>query len=115
MLHIDGSMGEGGGQVVRSSLALSAVTGQPVRLTNIRAGRRKPGLLRQHLTGLRAAAEVCQAEVSGDALGSREVTFHPGSIRAGTYRFAVGSAGSAARCSSMICSATACSCCLFDL
>ena len=68
MIHIDGSQGEGGGQVLRSSLALSATTGQPFRIDHIRAGRARPGLLRQHLTCVRAVAAVCGAEVEGDAL-----------------------------------------------
>ena len=71
------------------------VTGRPFRITGIRAGRGKPGLLRQHLTALRAAAEITRAEVTGDALRSSEVTFHPKSVRAGKYHFAVGTAGSA--------------------
>ncbi|MCA9569954.1 MAG: RNA 3'-terminal phosphate cyclase [Myxococcales bacterium] len=95
MITIDGSMGEGGGQVLRSSLALSMITGQPVHIVGIRAGRKKPGLLRQHLTGLRAAVAISDAEVEGDALGSREVTFRPRAVRGGRHRFAVGSAGSA--------------------
>lgn len=95
LLHIDGSLGEGGGQVVRTSIALSMITGRPIRLTNIRAGRRKPGLLRQHLTGLRAAVAISGATVDGDALGSCEVTFRPGPVRGGGYHFAVGTAGSA--------------------
>lgn len=94
-LHIDGGAGEGGGQILRSSLALAAITGKSVRFSNVRAGRSKPGLLRQHLTALRAAAEVCGAHVEGDALGSQSVRFVPGPIRGGTYRFAVGTAGSA--------------------
>ncbi len=94
MIEIDGSMGEGGGQVLRTSLALSMVTGQPVTLTRIRAGRGKPGLLRQHLTGVRAAAEVSSARVEGAELGSGRVVFVPGAPRAGDYRFAIGSAGS---------------------
>ncbi len=94
-LHIDGAQGEGGGQVVRTSLALSCITGRPVHLTNVRAGRKKPGLLRQHLTGLRAAAAITGAEVDGDVLKSREVRFSPGPVVPGEYRFAVGSAGSA--------------------
>ena len=94
MLTLDGSHGEGGGQVVRSSLALSAATGTPFRIANIRAGRNKPGILRQHLTALRAAAAVTGADVTGDELGSSEFTFVPGPIRAGDYAFGVGSAGS---------------------
>lgn len=95
MVQIDGSMGEGGGQVLRSSLALSMITGKPVTLQNIRAGRNKPGLLRQHLTALRAAATVSGAKVEGDTLHSKRVVFSPGKIRPGQYRFAVGTAGSA--------------------
>jgi RNA 3'-terminal phosphate cyclase (ATP) len=95
MLRIDGSMGEGGGQVVRSSLSLAALTGTPIRVENIRAGRRKPGLLRQHLTALTGAAVVCDAEVEGASLGSRAITFTPGPVRGGSHSFAVGTAGSA--------------------
>lgn len=94
MLNIDGSQGEGGGQILRSSLALSMVTGKPVTIENIRAGRRKPGLMRQHLTALRAAMTIANAQVVGDAIGSTAVTFTPGKITAGKYRFAVGTAGS---------------------
>jgi RNA 3'-terminal phosphate cyclase (ATP) len=95
MLAIDGSQGEGGGQILRSSLALSLVTGQPFRIERIRAGRRRAGLLKQHLAAVQAAAEIAGARVEGDALGSEALGFHPGSVRPGRYRFAVGSAGSA--------------------
>ncbi|MCK4342141.1 MAG: RNA 3'-terminal phosphate cyclase [Phycisphaerae bacterium] len=95
MITIDGSQGEGGGQVLRSSLALSLVTGQPFTITNIRAGRKKPGLMRQHLTAVTAAAEVGQAKVTGASLRSTELTFEPGEIQSGEYHFAVGTAGSA--------------------
>jgi RNA 3'-terminal phosphate cyclase (ATP) len=95
MLLIDGSAGEGGGQILRSSLALSLTTGKPFRLTNVRARRTRPGLLRQHLTALRAAQAVGCAEVTGAELGSREVTFVPQHVNAGTYNFSVGTAGSA--------------------
>jgi RNA 3'-terminal phosphate cyclase (ATP) len=93
-LEVDGTLGEGGGQVLRSSLALSLVTGTPLRMRNIRARRRKPGLLRQHLTAVRAAVEVSGARVQGDALGSTELVLEPGPARAGDYRFAIGTAGS---------------------
>ena len=96
MLTIDGSQGEGGGQIVRSSLALSLVTGTPVTLSNIRAGRAKPGLQRQHLTAVRAAAETSEAETEGESVGSKELSFTPGSIKAGEYQFDVGTAGSVA-------------------
>jgi len=92
---VDGAQGEGGGQVLRSSLALSLVTGRPLRIHAIRARRRKPGLLRQHLTAVRAAAEVGGAKVEGGELGSTELSFVPGPVRAGDYRFAIGTAGSA--------------------
>jgi RNA 3'-terminal phosphate cyclase (ATP) len=95
MLKLDGSVGEGGGQILRTALALSALTGQPFEIEKIRANRRKPGLLRQHLTAVRAAAEVCSARIAGDALGSPSLCFHPGAVKAGEYSFAVGTAGSA--------------------
>ncbi|MDY7229703.1 RNA 3'-terminal phosphate cyclase [Hyalangium rubrum] len=95
MVRIDGSKGEGGGQVLRTSLALSLVTGTPFEMVNIRAGRAKPGLLRQHLTAVKAAAEVGAAEVTGAELGSRELTFKPRALSPGNYYFAVGTAGSA--------------------
>ena len=94
MLTIDGSAGEGGGQILRTSLALSLVTGKPFRIEKIRAGREKPGLLRQHLTAVNAAAAVGRAEVQGAALGSRELVFHPSAPAPGAYSFAVGTAGS---------------------
>src|SRR5207253_4904048 len=95
MLTIDGSLGEGGGQILRSSLALSLVTGKAFRIEKIRARRSKPGLLRQHLTAVNAAAEVGRAAVSGASLGSQELVFKAGKVAAGTYQFAVGTAGSA--------------------
>ncbi|HEX6961328.1 MAG TPA: RNA 3'-terminal phosphate cyclase [Lacipirellula sp.] len=94
-ITIDGSQGEGGGQILRSSLTLSLVTGRPVTLVNVRAGRDKPGLLRQHLAAVRAAAEVGAAEVTGDAIGSQSLEFRPTGLRAGRYTFSVGTAGSA--------------------
>jgi RNA 3'-terminal phosphate cyclase (ATP) len=95
MITIDGSFGEGGGQILRTALGLSLVTGQPFRIEKVRAGRQKPGLLRQHLTAVNAAAEVGRAEVRGAELGSQEVVFSPGEVRGGRYRWAIGSAGSA--------------------
>jgi RNA 3'-terminal phosphate cyclase (ATP) len=95
MLVLDGSQGEGGGQILRSALALSLVTGAPFRIDNIRAGRARPGLLRQHLTAVEAAAAVGRAEVGGAAIGSRSLYFRPSSVRGGDYTFAVGTAGSA--------------------
>ncbi len=94
MIHIDGSLGEGGGQVLRSSLTLSMLTGQPVRLTNIRARRPKPGLQAQHLAAVRAAATISSADVTGAALGSQQLTFVPGRVQPGNYRADIGTAGS---------------------
>ena len=94
IITIDGSAGEGGGQILRTSLALSLVTGQPFRIVNIRAGRKKPGLLRQHLTAVQAAAQISGAVSDGAEMGSTEVVFRPERVRAGDYRFAVGTAGS---------------------
>ena len=95
MITIDGSIGEGGGQVLRTALALSLATGRPLRIENIRSKRPKPGLLRQHLTAVQAATAVGDAQVEGDAIGSTTLTFEPRAIRPGNYRFAVGTAGSA--------------------
>jgi len=95
MVRIDGSLGEGGGQVLRSSLSLSMVTGTPFTLENIRAGRKKPGLLRQHLTCVRAAQAVSGAGVFGAELRSSSLRFEPGPMIPGSYDFAVGTAGSA--------------------
>lgn len=94
MIEIDGSLGEGGGQIIRSSLALAAVTGQSMRLRKIRAGRKKSGLLRQHLTAVKAAAAVCDAHTEGAEIGAAELTFVPSAIRGGDFRFQVGTAGS---------------------
>lgn len=94
MIELDGSHGEGGGQILRSALTLAMCTGTPFRITKIRAGRQKPGLLRQHLTAVNAAATVSGARVDGAALGSPELLFEPGEVRGGDYRFAIGSAGS---------------------
>ena len=80
-IRLDGSFGEGGGQILRTSLALSALTGKPLRLEKIRAGREKPGLKRQHLTAVKAAAAVCGARVEGAELGSMALAFDPGAIR----------------------------------
>lgn len=96
MKVIDGSQGEGGGQVLRSALALSLVTGTPFRIERIRAGRERPGLLRQHLACVRAATEIGGGECEGAELGSSSLAFRPGRLRPGSHRFAVGTAGSAA-------------------
>ena len=94
LLKIDGSFGEGGGQILRSSLTLSIVTGTPFRIENIRAKRKKPGLMRQHLTAVRAAAEISRANVTGDEIGSTELTLAPGNVVGDDYAFSVGTAGS---------------------
>ena len=93
-VEIDGSLGEGGGQILRSALALSLVTGRPLRVARIRAGRRKPGLLRQHLTGVKLAARIGAAHVVGDELGSQSLTFEPQALLSGTYEVEIGTAGS---------------------
>jgi RNA 3'-terminal phosphate cyclase (ATP) len=94
MITIDGSYGEGGGQILRTSLALSLVTEKPFSIHNIRAGRKKPGLMRQHLTAVNAAAEIGQAAIEGNRIGSQAFTFEPETIKPGNYHFAIGSAGS---------------------
>jgi RNA 3'-terminal phosphate cyclase (ATP) len=101
MIEIDGSFGEGGGQVLRSSLTLAVLTRQPVQITKIRVGRSQPGLAAQHLAAVRAAAAICGANVSGDEIGSQWLHFAPASsVRSGEYSFDVaemrkgGSAGS---------------------
>lgn len=93
-IELDGAHGEGGGQILRTALALAMHTGRPLRLVNIRARRPKPGLMRQHLACVRAAQAVSGATVAGDELGSQTLHFAPGPVRAGDYRFAIGSAGS---------------------
>jgi RNA 3'-terminal phosphate cyclase (ATP) len=95
VLALDGSLGEGGGQVLRTALSLSLCTGKPFRLEHVRAGREKPGLRPQHVAALRAAAAVGDAALEGDEIGSREVSFAPRGIRPGEHRFDVGTAGSA--------------------
>jgi RNA 3'-terminal phosphate cyclase (ATP) len=94
MIEIDGSEGEGGGQILRSSLSLSICTEQPFRIENIRANREKPGLMRQHLTAVDAAAAISDAEVVGAEIGSRRLEFRPRKVMAGDYSFAIGTAGS---------------------
>ena len=93
MIEINGSWGEGGGQILRTSLSLAAITGKPLSLSRIRAGRPKPGLAAQHLTAVRAVAAICQAQVRGDQLGSMALEFIPTSYpQAGTYTFDVSQA-----------------------
>jgi RNA 3'-phosphate cyclase len=94
MRDIDGSYGEGGGQLLRTACALSAITGAPVRLHNIRARRAPPGLAPQHLTAVKAVAALCDAQVEGLEVRSEELIFRPRKLRGGEFRFDVGTAGS---------------------
>lgn len=94
MIIIDGSEGEGGGQVVRNACALSLVTGKPVRIENVRGRRSKPGLMRQHITAVEAACAIGNAECQGLHVGSSTLSFTPGQVKSGEYHFAVGTAGS---------------------
>lgn len=94
MIEIDGSAGEGGGQILRTALSLSMCTGMPLRITQIRAKRPKPGLMRQHLACVQAAQAVSAADVQGAEPGSQTLQFEPGSVRSGDYAFAIGTAGS---------------------
>lgn len=93
MIDIDGSFGEGGGPILRSSLTLALLTGQAFRLRNVRARRQRPGLQPQHLTAVRAAAEVGRAQTRGASVGSSALDFEPGPVKAGSYRFSIGTAG----------------------
>ena len=93
-LKIDGSTGEGGGQIIRSALSLSMLTGTPIEIVNIRAGRAKPGLMRQHLMCVQASQAISDANVSGADLGSSSFSFTPNTIKSGDYTFDIGSAGS---------------------
>lgn len=93
-INIDGAQGEGGGQILRSALSLSMIGHKAVRFSRIRAGRQKPGLMRQHLTAALAASQICGAQVEGAELGSTELSFIPGPIKSGRYEFDLGGAGS---------------------
>ena len=93
MINIDGAHGEGGGQIVRTALAMSALTGQVLHLYNIRGHRPKPGLMAQHLQAVKATAAITHARVQGAELGARELTFTPGPLGDGNYRFDIGTAG----------------------
>jgi RNA 3'-phosphate cyclase len=94
MIHIDGSQGEGGGQVLRSALSLAIITGKAVRIDGIRARRPKPGLMAQHLQAVQAAAAISNAMVEGAKLGSTSLTFEPQGLSSGTFLFEIGTAGS---------------------
>jgi RNA 3'-terminal phosphate cyclase (ATP) len=93
-VQIDGSYGEGGGQIIRTSLSLAAITGRPLEIANIRARRSKPGLQRQHLTAVHAAAALCNARLTGAAVGSVHLVFEPqAGLLPGPFRFDIGTAG----------------------
>ncbi|MEN6370519.1 MAG: RNA 3'-terminal phosphate cyclase [Armatimonadota bacterium] len=89
MIVIDGSYGEGGGQIVRTSLTLSAILKQPIRIENIRAGRKKPGLQPQHLTAAQSISSICNGRLTGDKIGSQTLEFCPGNVKPGKYTFDV--------------------------
>jgi RNA 3'-terminal phosphate cyclase (ATP) len=93
LIELDGSFGEGGGQILRTSLALSLLTGKPFHLRNVRANRPRPGLQPQHLQSVLAAAAVSGAQTRGASLQSTDLTFEPGPVVAGSYRFDIGTAG----------------------
>src|SRR5207247_10138224 len=94
MMEIDGAHGEGGGQLLRTAVALSATQSVPVRVVRIRAGRPTPGLAAQHVAALGAVAALCHGEIDGLAVGSKEITFRPGALTGGRHTFDVGTAGS---------------------
>src|SRR5438309_2133306 len=94
MIEIDGSFGEGGGQIIRTSVSLAAITGKAVKVFNVRAGRSKPGLQPQHLMAVKAAAELCGAKLKGDAVGSVQFEFRPRTpVQGKSYEFDIGTAG----------------------
>src|SRR5262249_46338413 len=93
MIELDGAQGEGGGQILRTSLALSLITGNAFHLHNLRAGRSKPGLQAQHLMSVRAAATIGKATLRGATLGSQDLVFEPAAAEPGKYRFPIGTAG----------------------
>jgi RNA 3'-terminal phosphate cyclase (GTP) len=95
MIDIDGSYGEGGGAILRQALGMATYAGKPIRIHSIRAGREKPGLAAQHLKAVEAAGAICGARVRGVAMGSTEISFDPGPVRPGAFKFDVGTAGSA--------------------
>lgn len=94
MLEIDGSKGEGGGQILRTSLAFGCIMQEPIRIYNIRKNRKNPGLATQHLSGLMAVARICRGRVEKGSLGSQEIIFYPGELEGGEFNFDMGTAGS---------------------
>ncbi len=94
LLNIDGSQGEGGGQIIRSSLALSMCLGKPFQITRIRANRDRPGLQAQHLTAVTSARTIVDADVEGAEIGSQRLVFIPKQVKPGDYHFSIGTAGS---------------------
>jgi RNA 3'-terminal phosphate cyclase (ATP) len=94
-VSIDGSTGEGGGQILRTSLALSCITGKTLHIENIRAARRNAGLAKQHLSCVRAACQICNGKCKGAVLRSKVLDFQPGPVQSGDFCFDIGSAGSA--------------------
>ena len=102
MIHIDGSHGEGGGQILRTALSLAAIRGAEIEITNIRAGRRRPGLMAQHLTGVRAVAQIAHGELEGAALESGRIRFRPARIEGGRYTFNVAEVRASAGSTGMI-------------
>lgn len=105
LLVVDGSQGEGGGQILRTSLALAAVTGQGVRITNIRAGRRSPGLAAQHVVACKAVAAVCSGDLRGAELRSSEVELQPHALAGGEFSFDVSAESPSAGSTTLICQA----------
>src|SRR5262245_35683820 len=96
LIEIDGSEGEGGGQIVRSALALSVLTGRPFKIVNIRAKRKNPGLQPQHVMCVKAAATTCGAIYKGASRGSAVLYFEPHEVKCGEYTFSIGTAGATA-------------------
>ncbi|MCJ7817515.1 MAG: RNA 3'-terminal phosphate cyclase, partial [Candidatus Thorarchaeota archaeon] len=94
MIEIDGSYGEGGGQILRTSIALAALTMKPVQISKIRAGRPKPGLKKQHLSGIKLTGELVDATIEGLEVGSTEISFTPNQRRSGSFSIDIGTAGS---------------------
>lgn len=93
MIELDGSHGEGGGQILRSALALSILTGKPFKLVNVRAGRKDPGLRPSHVMSVKSAAQICGGRYTGVSVGSSTLSFEPGEVTAGRYTFSIGTAG----------------------